>query len=194
MGELHHIGNLLSSGSIGSTAPTTSGTRAATLPPMDESLMARLFASLAAEFGPRFAAQHASEETLRTVKLAWWVQVHDLTPEQIVRGLDAMTVGQDAWPPGPRAFRALCRAQGEPARTGAHVLFLPAPQPSPEARQAALMAIAGIRATLPESDPGPQPATAPVIPLADRRAAFLERHADTLRGLGLSRFIDGGAA
>lgn len=195
MNGLRQVGNLLSHGSTGSTGRTLSDTHDAPLPTMNESLMARLFASLAAEFGPRWSSQFATEKAIRETKLAWWGQVHDLTPEEIIRGLDTMQVGQDAWPPGPRAFRRLCRANTEPQRSGAHVLYLGAPKATPAAREAALEHLGNLRTALPPRAPceGAEAVSEALPNLPQRRAEFIRRHMAALVAAGLARFTGGAA-
>jgi hypothetical protein len=50
---------------------------------------------------------------MTALKLEWWAKVHDLTPAQVRLALNTMAVGQDAWPPGPRAFRKLALAEDD---------------------------------------------------------------------------------
>jgi hypothetical protein len=80
--------------------------------------------------------------------------VHDLSPAQLRRGLETMTVGQDAFPPGPRAFRKLCLAgDGDAVRTGIHALYLPEPPKAPMDRDQVVAGLAALRASLPRDEP-----------------------------------------
>lgn len=127
-------------------------------------------------------------EAIRLVKGAWRKQIDDLTDAELLRGLEAMDVGKDAWPPGPRAFRKLCRSGGV-RREGAHVLFLPEPPPTEEQREAARVAlresleqlgVAGSTGPAASGD-GPRPRRQRGTP--EQRREFVQRHRDVLVSL-----------
>jgi len=152
---------------------------------------------MAAEFGGRWQSQAPTPEALAALKIEWGPKVADLTPEEIRRGLDAMPVGEGAWPPGPRAFRKLCRPVDTSATLAceAHRLYLPAPARSREEREAARVAAQAQLAELREKLPAvPDPESAQALPcgvpsLADRRA-FIERNRDALVAAGLAAVAD----
>ena len=114
--------------------------------------------------------------------------MHDLTPEQLRRGLETMSVGQDAFPPGPRAFRKLCLA-GEERRTGLHAFYLPEPPKAPMDREAVVAGLAALRARLPRDEP-PQAEYLPAgaCSLAERRR-FVARNKAALVEAGLGQFV-----
>lgn len=171
---------------MNSTWPSTSGPRGGLGPteggacaPIDDGRIARLFAALSIEYGPRWNSQFQTEEALRLGKAAWWGQIADLTDEEIRRALDAMDVGPGAWPPGPRAFRKLAVGTAV-RRSGAHVLLLPEPPPTPEQREAAKAALAKVLEQMggarggAAADGGPR--RRPVRGSPEQRRAFVERH------------------
>jgi hypothetical protein len=98
-----------------------------------------------------------------------------------------MVVGQDAWPPGPRAFRKLALA-GEEAtqRRGMHALYLPSPPAQPVSRERVLADLAGLKGKLPAAPE--TPAAAPPISLAERRA-YIARHRKDLVAAGLAGYV-----
>jgi hypothetical protein len=123
------------------------------------------------------------------VKLEWWAKMHDLTPDQVRRALETMTVGQDAWPPGPRAFRKLALAGDEATeRRGIHALYLPSPPTQPVSRERVLSDLASLKGILPVDAPAVEDAAVKPISQADRRA-YIARHREALMAAGLGRFI-----
>jgi hypothetical protein len=158
-----------------------------------ELCLAWLFREFAAEFRGKWAAEMQTQEAIRSTKASWWPQVRDLTRTEILAGLAAMPVGDGAWPPGPRAFRKLCRPDDARPSCEAHRLYLPTPPRSRESREAARAQIEAIRAKLPTIETPEQPVVLPAdIPsLADRRA-FITRHADALRAIGFAELVGSG--
>ena len=145
------IVNLLPKNGTASTehrSPTSSPKLS--LPPLNEKLLEKLFRTMKAEFAGRWSSQSATPADMAALKIEWWARIHDLSPTQIRHGMDAMTVGQDAFPPGPRAFRKLCLAgEGGDVRSGSHVLYLPEPQKAPMDRDQVLTGLAALRERLP---------------------------------------------
>jgi hypothetical protein len=98
-----------------------------------------------------------------------------------------MAVGQDAWPPGPRAFRKLALADQEATeRHGMHALYLPSPPAHPVSRERVLADLAGLKGKLPAAPEAP--AAAPPISLAERRA-YIARHRADLEAAGLAGHV-----
>lgn len=62
------------------------------------------------EFGSRWTSQFTSHQIMADAKREWSDKLSSLTGTEIRAGLDAMEVGPDAWPPGPRAFAKLAKA------------------------------------------------------------------------------------
>ena len=186
---MQSLANLLPSASTASTTrPSPTSSPPASLPPPNESLLAKLFRALLAEFGGRWSSQLATPEATAALKLEWWARVHDLTPEQLRRGLESMSVGQDAFPPGPRAFRKLCLA-GEERRTGLHALYLPEPPKAPMDREAVVAGLAALRARLPRDEPPvAEYLPAGACSLAERRR-FVARNKAALVEAGLGQFV-----
>lgn len=188
---MQSLANLLPSASTASTTrPSPNCSPGPTLPPPNESLLAKLFRALLAEFGGRWSSQFQTPEATAALKLEWWARVHDLTPEQLRRGLETMSVGQDAFPPGPRAFRKLCLA-GEEAerRTGIHALYLPEPPKAPMDRAAVVAGLAALRARLPvDEPPAAEYLPAGACSLAERRR-FVARNKAALVEAGLGQFV-----
>lgn len=122
-------------------------------------------------------------------KVEWWAKVHDLSTEQIRRGMETMTVGQDAWPPGPRAFRKLALAGQEATeRRGIHALYLPRPPAQPVSRERVLSDLAALKGKLPVEAPAVAESPAGTISLADRRA-YIARHREALEAAGLASLV-----
>lgn len=122
-------------------------------------------------------------------KLEWWAKVHDLTDSQVRQALDTMTVGQDAWPPGPRAFRKLALAgEGPQERRGLHAWYLPSPPAKPVARERVLSDLAALKAKLPVEGPVVPAAPSVTLSLADRRA-YIARHREAMAAAGLARLV-----
>jgi hypothetical protein len=188
---MQSLANLLPSASTASTtrqSPTSSPP--ASLPQLNESLVAKLFRAMMAEFGGRWSSQLATPEATAALKLEWWARVHDLSPAQLRRGLETMTVGQDAFPPGPRAFRKLCLAgDGDAVRTGIHALYLPEPPKAPMDRDQVVAGLAALRASLPRDEPPvAEYLPAGACSLAERRR-FVARNKAALVAAGLGRFV-----
>lgn len=186
---MQSLANLLPSASTASTTrPSPNYSPGPTLPPPNESLLAKLFRALLAEFGGRWSSQFQTPEATAALKLEWWARVHDLSPEQLRRGLESMSVGQDAFPPGPRAFRKLCLA-GEERRTGLHALYLPEPSKAPMDRAAVVAGLAALRARLPvDEPPAAEYLPAGACSLAERRR-FVARNKAALVEAGLGQFV-----
>jgi hypothetical protein len=125
---------------------------------------------------------------MTALKLEWWAKVHDLTPDQVRRAFSTMAVGQDAWPPGPRAFRKLALADEKATeRHGMHALYLPSPPAHPVSRERVLADLAGLKGKLPVAPDVPETAAAP-ISLAERRA-YIARHRADLVAAGLEGYV-----
>lgn len=185
------LANLLPSASTASTtrqSPISSPP--ASLPPLNESLVAKLFRAMMAEFGGRWSSQLATPEATAALKLEWWARVHDLSPGQLRQGMESMDVGQDAFPPGPRAFRKLCLAgDGDAVRTGIHALYLPEPPKAPMDRDQVVAGLAALRASLPRDEsPAAEYLPAGACSLAERRR-FVARNKAALVAAGLSEFV-----
>ncbi len=187
---MQSLANLLPSASTASTTrPSPNCSPGPTLPPLNESLLAKLFRALLAEFGGRWSSQFQTPEATAALKLEWWALVRDLSPEQLRRGLETMTVGQDAWPPGPRAFRKLCLAGQEATeRRGIHALYLPRPPAQPVSRERVLSDLAALKGKLPVEAPAVAESPAGTISLADRRA-YIARHREALEAAGLASLV-----
>jgi len=100
-----------------------------------------------------------------------------------------MAVGQDAWPPGPRAFRKLALAGEEGERTGMHALYLPAPMKAPMDRETVVAGLAELRARLPSADvPSNDQLPASACTPAERRR-FIQRKQEELVAAGLGCFL-----
>lgn len=183
------LANLLPSASTASTTPRSpTSSPLPSLPPLNESLLARLFRALMAEFGGRWSSQLATPEATAALKLEWWARVHDLSPWQLRQGLESMDVGQDAFPPGPRAFRKLCLA-GDETRTGIHALYLPVPPKAPMDRDQVVAGLAALRAALPRDEPPvAEYLPAGACSLAERRR-FVARNKAALVAAGLGQFV-----
>lgn len=61
------------------------------------------------EFGNRWSSQFPTPQSLADAKVEWGYKLSGLTADQIRAGLDAMDVGQQSWPLGPRGFVKLVR-------------------------------------------------------------------------------------
>ena len=124
---------------------------------------------------------------MAALKVEWWARIHDLTPAQVRLALNTMAVGQDAWPPGPRAFRKLALADDAATqRHGMHALYLPSPPAHPVCRERVLADLAGLKGILPAAPEAPAPA--PPISLAERRA-YIARHRADLVAAGLAGYV-----
>lgn len=183
------LANLLPKNGTALTArpSPTSSPASMSLPPPNDALLEKLFRAMRAEFGGRWSSLSATPADMVALKAAWWARVHDLTPEQIRRGMEAMTVGQDAFPPGPRAFRQLCLA-GEERRSGLHALYLPEPPKRPVDRETVVAGLAALRAKLPREEPTAEFIAAGACSLAERRR-FVARHKAALVEAGLGQFV-----
>jgi hypothetical protein len=185
---MHPVANLLPSASSALTAcHSPNSAPHPSLPEASESFLAKLFRALQAEFGTRWSSQLRTPEAMEEIKIEWWAKVHDLTPAQVRLALNSMAVGQDAWPPGPRAFRKLALA-GEEAtqRHGMHALYLPSPPAHPVSRERVLADLAGLKDKLPAEPESP--VAAPPISLAERRA-YIARHRAELMAAGLAGYV-----
>lgn len=72
--------------------------------PLNGLLLERFFRAMQIEFGNRWSSQFPTPQSLADAKLEWGAKLENLTGDQIRAGLDAMDVGQQAWPLGPRGF------------------------------------------------------------------------------------------
>lgn len=187
---MQSLANLLPSASTASTTrPSPNCSPGPTLPPLNESLLAKLFRALLAEFGGRWSSQFQTPEATAAIKLEWWARVRDLSPEQLRRGMETMSVGQDAFPPGPRAFRKLALAGQEATeRRGIHALYLPRPPAQPVSRERVLSDLAALKGKLPVEAPAVAESPAGTISLADRRA-YIARHREALEAAGLASLV-----
>jgi hypothetical protein len=185
---MHPVANLLPSASSGLTAcHSPNSAPHPNLPEANESFLAKLFRAFQAEFGTRWSSQYPTPEAMTALKLEWWAKVHDLTPAQVRLALNTMAVGQDAWPPGPRAFRKLALAEDDAQqRHGMHALYLPSPPAHPVSRERVLADLAGLKDKLPAAPEAP--AAAPPISLAERRA-YIARHRADLEAAGLAGYV-----
>jgi len=185
---MHPVANLLPSVSSASTAcHSPNSAPHPSLPEVNESFLEKLFRALQAEFGTRWSSQLRTPEAMADLKIEWWAKVHDLTPAQVRLAINTMAVGQDAWPPGPRAFRKLALADQEATqRHGMHALYLPSPPAHPVSRERALADLAGLKGKLPAAPEAPAPA--PPIGLAERRA-YIARHRADLVAAGLAGYV-----
>ena len=102
-----------------------------------------------------------------------------------------MDIGQNAWPPGPRAFVSLAKAKSaDVSRMGAHALYLPKQVKAAVDREKALSDLAKLKQILPHdqvtevADVGKA-----VFSLADRRE-FIARQRDALAAAGLGGLIE----
>ena len=71
----------------------------------------------------------------------WLAGLHDVTPEQIGRGLEKCRISENAWPPTLPEFRAMCIAKPERIENAAmyrHFKALPKPKADPEKVRAQL--------------------------------------------------------
>ena len=75
------------------------------------------------EFGARWSSQFPTPESLADAKLEWGKKLAGLSSSQIRAGLDAMDVGQTAWPLGPRGFVKLARDAYHPPYRPNHELL-----------------------------------------------------------------------
>lgn len=189
---MQDLANLLpknGTASIARPSPTSSPA-SMSLPPPNDGLLEKLFRAMKAEFGGRWSSQSATPADMAALKTEWWARIHDLTPAQIRRGMEAMTVGQDAFPPGPRAFRRLCLAGEEMTRRGIHALYLPAPPRAPMDRATVVAGLAALRAQLPADEAlAGEYIPAQACTPAERRRWVNERREELVRA-GLERFIE----
>jgi hypothetical protein len=185
---MHLAANLLPSASSASTAcHSPNSAPHPSLPEVNESFLEKLFRALQAEFGTRWSSQLRTPEAMADLKIEWWAKVHDLTPAQVRLAINSMAVGQDAWPPGPRAFRKLALADQEATqRHGMHALYLPSPPAHPVSRERVLADLAGLKDKLPAAPEAP--VAAPPISLAERRA-YIARHRADLVAAGLAGYV-----
>lgn len=77
-------------------------------------LLEKFFRAMQIEFGNRWSSQFPTPQSLADAKLEWGSKLKNLTGDQIRAGLDAMDVGQQAWPLGPRGFVKLVHEVYQP--------------------------------------------------------------------------------
>jgi len=82
---------------------------------LSELLLERFFRAMQIEFGARWSSQFPTPESLAEAKLEWGKKLAVLSGPQIRAGLDAMDVGQTAWPLGPRGFVKLAKEAYHPS-------------------------------------------------------------------------------
>ena len=96
---------------------------------LNELLLERFFRAMQIEFGARWSSQFPTPESLADAKMEWGKKLAGLSGAQIRAGLDAMDVGQTAWPLGPRGFVKLARdAYHPPYRPNPELLELQKPK------------------------------------------------------------------
>ena len=154
-------------------------------------LVEKLFKSMQVEFGSRWTSQFTTPQALADAKTEWGAKIAGLTVDEIRLGLDSMDIGQNAWPPGPRAFVSLAKAKSaDVSRMGAHALYLPKQVKAAVDREKALSDLAKLKQILPHdqvtevADVGKA-----VFSLADRRE-FIARQRDALAAAGLGGLIE----
>lgn len=77
---------------------------------MSALLLEKLFRAMQIEFGSRWTSQFTSPQIMADAKREWSDKLSSLSGAEIRAGLDAMDVGPNAWPPGPRAFAKLAKS------------------------------------------------------------------------------------
>lgn len=87
-------------------------------------LLEKFFRAMQIEFGSRWTSQFTSAQIMADAKREWSDKLSSLTGAEIRAGLDAMDVGPNAWPPGPRAFAKLAKAVSPKDRAA---YYLPEP-------------------------------------------------------------------
>lgn len=154
-------------------------------------LVEKLFKAMQIEFGSRWSSQFTTTKILADAKTEWGAKIADLTVDEIRHGLDTMDIGQNSWPPGPRAFVSLAKAKSaDVSRMGAHALYLPKQVKAAVDREKALSDLAKLKQILPHdqvtevADVGKA-----VFSLADRRE-FIARQRDALAAAGLGGLIE----
>ncbi|MBP8197042.1 MAG: hypothetical protein KAX64_00615 [Chromatiaceae bacterium] len=153
--------------------------------------MEKLFKAMQVEFGSRWSSQFTTPKILADAKTEWGAKIANLTVDDIRIGLDSMDIGQNAWPPGPRAFVSLATAKSAAVnRIGAHALYLPKQVKAAVDREQALSDLAKLRQILPP-DPVTEVADVgkAVFSLADRRA-FIARQREALLAAGLGGLLE----
>ena len=100
---------------------------------MSALLLEKLFRAMQIEFGSRWTSQFTSPQIMADAKREWSDKLSSLTGTEIRAGLDAMDVGPNAWPPGPRAFAKLAKSVSPKDRAS---YYLPEPEATNTSKEA----------------------------------------------------------
>ena len=104
--------------------------------PIDQrsaALLEKFFRTMQIEFGTRWTSQFQTRQMMAEGKLEWLAKLSGLSGDEIRAGLDAMDVGPNAWPPGPRAFAKLAKSVSPKDRAS---YYLPEPEATNTSKEA----------------------------------------------------------